>query len=152
METYGWLFGGHWVNSKGKPTPATADDIKALEWEQSFYKKFGAQNVSNFISSAGAYLTGGDPFESGKTAMMFDGPWTEQYAKANNPKIASEVGVVKMPAPSPAKMARRSWTATRSSFRGARERPGSVQLHCLGDHQRVSARPSSPTRSRTFRS
>jgi multiple sugar transport system substrate-binding protein len=102
LETYGWLFGGHWVNSKGKPTPATADDIKALEWEQSFYKKFGAQNVSNFISSAGAYLTGGDPFESGKTAMMFDGPWTEQYAKANNPKIASEVGVVKMPAPSPA--------------------------------------------------
>ena len=35
-------------------------------------------------------------------AMMFDGPWTEQYAKANNPKLASSVGVVKFPAPSPA--------------------------------------------------
>jgi len=102
LETYGWLFGGSWTNSKGTPTPASAANIAALEWEQSFYKKFGAQNVTNFISSAGAYLTGGDPFESGKMAMMFDGPWTEQYAKANNPKLASNVGVVKFPAPSPA--------------------------------------------------
>ena len=57
LETYGWLFGGSWTNSKGTPTPASAANIAALEWEQSFYKKFGAQNVTNFISSAGAYLT-----------------------------------------------------------------------------------------------
>jgi multiple sugar transport system substrate-binding protein len=102
LESYGWLFGGQWANGSGQPTPDTAQSLAALQWEQSFYKRFGASNVSNFISSAGAYLTSGDPFESGKMAMMFDGPWSEQYAKANNPKLASEVGVVKFPAPSPA--------------------------------------------------
>jgi ABC-type glycerol-3-phosphate transport system substrate-binding protein len=102
LETYAWAFGGEWTNSKGQATPTNPDNVAALKWEQTFYKRFGAQNVSNFISSAGAYLTAGDPFESGKLAMMFDGPWSEQYAKANNPKLASEVGVVKFPAPSPA--------------------------------------------------
>lgn len=99
LETYGWLFGGQWFNSQGKPTPLTAGNVAALQWEQHFYTEFGAQKVSNFISGAGAYLTGADPFESGKLAMMFDGPWTEQYAEANNPAIAKDVGVVRLPAP-----------------------------------------------------
>jgi multiple sugar transport system substrate-binding protein len=99
LETYGWLYGGNWFNSAGKPTPNDPANVKALTWERTFYQRFGAQNVSNFLHSAGAYLTGGDPFESGKLAMMFDGPWSEQYAKANNPKIAKDVGVVKLPAP-----------------------------------------------------
>jgi multiple sugar transport system substrate-binding protein len=102
LESYGWLFGGQWTNSSGQSTPYTPQSVAALQWEQSFYKRFGASNVTNFISSSGAYLTSGDPFESGKLAMMFDGPWSEQYAKANNPKLASDVGVVKFPAPSPA--------------------------------------------------
>ena len=100
LETYAWVFGGNWTNSKGQPTPTNPGVVAALKWEQTFYKRYGAQNVSNFVSSAGAYLTGGDPFESGKLAMMFDGPWSEQYAKANNPKLAKSVGVVKFPAPS----------------------------------------------------
>jgi len=99
LESYGWLFGGQWFNSAGKATPLNPANVAALQWEQHFYTQFGAQKVSNFLSSAGAYLTGGDPFESGKLAMMFDGPWTEQYALANNPAIAKDVGVVKLPAP-----------------------------------------------------
>jgi multiple sugar transport system substrate-binding protein len=102
LESYGWLFGGGWTNSSGQATPTLAQNIAALQWEQSFYKRFGASNVTNFISSAGAYLTSGDPFESGKLAMMFDGPGSEKYAKANNPKLAADVGVVKFPAPDPA--------------------------------------------------
>ena len=102
LESYGWMFGGQWTNASGQPTPDTPQSTAALQWEQSLYKRFGASNVTNFISSSGAYLTSGDPFESGKLAMMFDGPWSEQYSKANNPKVASDVGVVKFPAPSPA--------------------------------------------------
>ena len=99
LESYGWLFGGSWYSSSGKPTPDTPGAREALTWEKSFYTKFGATNVSNFIQSAGAYLTAGDPFESGKLAMMFDGPWTLQYIKANNPSLAKHIGVAKMPAP-----------------------------------------------------
>lgn len=102
LESYGWAFGGQWADSKGNPTPDTPQNIAALNWEKSFYNRFGAKNIENFISSSGAYLTSGDPFESGKLAMMFDGPWSEQYAKANNPKLAKYVGVVKFPAPDPA--------------------------------------------------
>ena len=102
LETYGWLFGGGWVNGKGHPTPALAANVSALKWEQTFYKKFGSQNMTNFLSSAGAYLTSGDPFESGKLAMVLDGPWTEQYVKANNPKLAPYIGVARFPAPSSA--------------------------------------------------
>ena len=99
LESYGWLFGGEWTDKSGAPTPLDPANVKALAWEQTYYKKLGAQNVSNVLHSAGAYLTGADPFESGKLAMMFDGPWSEQYAKDNNPALAADVGVVKFPAP-----------------------------------------------------
>lgn len=99
LESFGWLFGGSWYSSSGKPTPDTAQSVAALTWMKSFYTKFGATNVENFIQSAGAYLTAGDPFESGKLAMMFDGPWTLQYIKANNPSLSSVIGVAKFPAP-----------------------------------------------------
>lgn len=102
LESYGWMFGGQWASKSGKDTPDTAASVDALTWEKHFYTHFGAKNVSNFVSSAGAYLTSGDPFESGKLAMMYDGPWTEQYIKANNPKLAKHIGVVKFPAPNPA--------------------------------------------------
>jgi multiple sugar transport system substrate-binding protein len=99
LETYGWLFGGSWYSPSGKPTPDTPQNVAALSWEKSFFSKFGATNVSNFIQSAGAYLTSGDPFESGKLAMTLDGPWTLQYIKFNNPSLNKWIGVAKFPAP-----------------------------------------------------
>lgn len=99
LETYGWLWNGRWFNRQGQATPLDPANVAALRWEQHFYTEFGTQKVSNFISSAGAYLTGADPFESGKLAMMLDGPWTEQYAMTNNPALARNVGVVPLPAP-----------------------------------------------------
>jgi multiple sugar transport system substrate-binding protein len=99
LESYGWLFGGSWYSSSGKPTPDTSQNLAALTWEKSFFTKFGATDLSNFVQSAGAYLTAGDPFESGKLAMMLDGPWTLQYIKANNPSLDPYIGVAKFPAP-----------------------------------------------------
>jgi ABC-type glycerol-3-phosphate transport system substrate-binding protein len=101
LETYGWLFNGHWFDHHGKATPLDPGNVAALRWEQHFYTESGTQRVSNFVGSAGAYLTGADPFESGKLAMMLDGPWSEQYAEANNPALAKYVGVVPLPAPDP---------------------------------------------------
>ena len=98
LMTYGWAFGGEWFDASGKPTPASPQNVQALAWEKQFFDKFGVSKVQNFVQSSGSYLTAGDPFESGKLAMMFDGPWTPQYAKDNNPAIAKQLAVVPFPA------------------------------------------------------
>ena len=100
LEDMGWDFGGQWYNEKTHTITAGApQNIAALNYEVSFYKKYGASNMANFESSAGAYLTANDPFESGKLAMVYDGPWAPRYIEANRPSLASEIGVAPFPAP-----------------------------------------------------
>lgn len=100
LESYGWLFGGGWYNATTKKlTPDLPQNLAALSWENSFVKKYGAKNMSDFIASNGAYLTSGDPFESGKLAMVFDGPWAIQFIKSNVPSLAGSIGAVPLPAP-----------------------------------------------------
>jgi len=100
LEDMGWAFGGQWYNAKTHTITADApQNIAALNYEVSFYKKYGASNMANFESSAGAYLTANDPFESGKLAMVYDGPWALQYIEANRPSLASQIGVAPFPAP-----------------------------------------------------
>jgi multiple sugar transport system substrate-binding protein len=100
LESYGWLYGGQWYNpSTHKVTPDTPANVAALTWETNFVKQYGAQNIANFIGSSGAYLTATDPFESGKLAMVFDGPWSVAFIKANVPSLASSIGVAPFPAP-----------------------------------------------------
>ena len=100
LMTYGFLYGGSWFGKNGKPTPDTKQNVAALTWEKNIYSEFGAQKVANFISSAGAYLTSADPFESGKVAMTLDGPWQLQYIEANRPSYAKNIGTAGFPAPS----------------------------------------------------
>lgn len=102
LISYAYAFGGSWFDSGDKPTPTAAGNVAALNWEKSFYTGLGVQKVQNFVQSAGSYLTGGDPLESGKVAMMFDGPWSIQFAKANNPSVAADLAVVPLPASSTA--------------------------------------------------
>jgi multiple sugar transport system substrate-binding protein len=100
LEDMGWDFGGSWYNAKTKKITADApQNVAALNYEVSFYKKYGPENMANFESSAGAYLTANDPFESGKLAMVYDGPWALQYIKANRPQLAADIGVSPFPAP-----------------------------------------------------
>jgi multiple sugar transport system substrate-binding protein len=100
LEDMGWDFGGQWYNAKTQKVTANApQNIAALNYEASFYKKYGPSNLANFESSAGAYLTANDPFESGKLAMVYDGPWALQYIEANRPSMASQIGVAPFPAP-----------------------------------------------------
>jgi multiple sugar transport system substrate-binding protein len=98
LISYGYAFGGSWFDTSGKPTPTDPKNVAALAWAKSFYDQYGMSNIQNFIQSSGSYLTGGDPLESGKLAMMFDGPWSVQFTKANNPKVAAQLGVVPFPA------------------------------------------------------
>jgi len=100
LEDFGWLFGGQWFDSStNKPTANNPANVKALDWEAQIYQKYGPQNVANFEKSAGAYLTAQDLFESGKLAMVYDGPWALAYIEQNNPSLAKNIGVVPFPAP-----------------------------------------------------
>ena len=100
LISYGYAFGGGWANASGKATPTRSENVNALAWEKSFYDQFGVANIQNFIQSSGSYLTGGDPLESGKLAMMFDGPWSVLFTKDNNPTVAADLGVIPLPASS----------------------------------------------------
>ena len=98
LEDLGWAFGGHWYQH-GHVTANNPNNVAALNWEASFYQKYGAQNVANFLHSAGAYLTSKDLFESGKLAMVYDGPWALDYIEANVPSLAKNIGVAPFPSP-----------------------------------------------------
>jgi multiple sugar transport system substrate-binding protein len=97
LISYAYAFGGKWFDGNDKPTPTAPGNVAALAWEKSFYDRFGVRKIQNFIQSAGSYLTGGDPLESGKVAMMFDGPWSIQFTKDNSPKVAAQLGVIPLP-------------------------------------------------------
>jgi multiple sugar transport system substrate-binding protein len=100
LISYGYAFGGSWTSASGTPTPTKAANVAALTWEKSFYDTYGVSKIQNFVQSSGSYLTGGDPLESGKLAMMFDGPWSVLFTKDNSPKVAAELGVEPLPASS----------------------------------------------------
>src|SRR5207245_2215790 len=65
LENYAWLFGGDWFTGN-KSIAANPANVRALIWETSFYRKYGASNVKRFMSGFGADLTAADGFESGK--------------------------------------------------------------------------------------
>jgi multiple sugar transport system substrate-binding protein len=98
LESLGWVFGGSWT-SGSQPTATNPGNLAALKWEDSFYKKFGAEKMAAFQSSAGAYLTATDPFFSGKLAMTFDGPWVLAFMKSASPKMVANIGAEPFPAP-----------------------------------------------------
>jgi multiple sugar transport system substrate-binding protein len=96
LVDYAWLFGGDWYNSKTQQVTADLpQNIKALDWETHFYKKYGAKNIDDFVKSAGAYLSN-DVFASGKLAMAYDGEWWLDFAP---PAFEPKIGVVPFPAP-----------------------------------------------------
>jgi multiple sugar transport system substrate-binding protein len=97
LISYGYAFGGSWSTKSGKPTPQAPANVAALNWMKGLYNAAGGQKVTNFVASSGSYLTGTDPLESGKLAMMFDGPWSIQYAKDNAPEVAADLAVVPLP-------------------------------------------------------
>jgi ABC-type glycerol-3-phosphate transport system substrate-binding protein len=96
LENYAWLFGGDWF--RGKTSIAgSAANVRALTWETSFYKKYGASQVKRFVAGFGQDLTAADGFESGKLAMIYDGEWNLAFARENVPSL--KIGAAPFPGP-----------------------------------------------------
>jgi multiple sugar transport system substrate-binding protein len=76
LPLLGDLFGGHWYDSKmGKVTADDPANVRALEWEMGFYKKYGAANINRFQGSFGSTYSPTDPFIQGRVAMGIMGEW-----------------------------------------------------------------------------
>jgi multiple sugar transport system substrate-binding protein len=100
MVLYGWAFGGDWYDPQAKKITAdNPKNIEALKWEASFYEKLGPQKVTNFIKSAGGYLTDQDLFRSGKVGMVYDGEWNVVFPTADLPFNVKTINAGGFPAP-----------------------------------------------------
>lgn len=87
---YAWAFGGSFYDPKTKKI--TANDpgtIKALEWEQSYYQKYGLKALNAFKSGLGEYQTGGYAFYTGQVAMVVEGEWQPAFIPQYAPKAFS---------------------------------------------------------------
>jgi multiple sugar transport system substrate-binding protein len=74
---FGTVFGGKFYDAQSQKV--TADDpnlIRALEWFQSYPKKYGSREVAAFQSGLSSERAQNlDPFIAGKLSMMVQGPW-----------------------------------------------------------------------------
>ncbi len=91
-------FGGNFAAGDGTLTPDNPGTRRALQLIVDYRKKFGADKVAAFDSSA-AYLTKADPFVGGKQAFRIDGPWFGATLK-NDLKVTDlNYGVAPLPYP-----------------------------------------------------
>lgn len=73
----GTIFGGSFYDPKTRKVTASDPNIvRALEWFQSYPKKFGVKDVAAFQSGLSSERSQNlDPFIGGKLSMMMQGPW-----------------------------------------------------------------------------
>lgn len=93
---YAWLFGGDWFKGS-KSIAASTPNVQALQWESTFYAKYGPSAVTRFKAGFGQPYTAADGFQSGKLAMVYDGEWALEYAAENVRSL--HIGTTPFPAP-----------------------------------------------------
>ncbi|SDX06758.1 ABC transporter substrate-binding protein [Paenibacillus sp. CF384] len=68
----GWNFGGQWENH-GELTPNNPENVQALEWMQSYAKKYDPKKLASFSDTI--RQAGVNPFASGKVGFIYEGNW-----------------------------------------------------------------------------
>jgi len=97
---WSWLwayhFGGRIYDAAtDRSLAASAENVRAMEWMQSYARDLGVERVKKFNESFGNYFTPENPFLSGKVAMIVQGPWVANLIGAFKPEM--EYGVVAFP-------------------------------------------------------
>ncbi|GGH86842.1 multiple sugar transport system substrate-binding protein [Pullulanibacillus pueri] len=95
LYTWGWAFGGKFVDGNGTVTANDPKIVNALKWETNFAKKYGIQDVTSFVSSAGSNAT--NPFMTGQLSMMISGNWMLSQIEEYAPDL--DYGVSYIPTP-----------------------------------------------------
>ncbi|MBS4219016.1 ABC transporter substrate-binding protein [Bacillus sp. FJAT-49711] len=91
------VFGGSFYDENtGEVTPNKEENVKAIAYQQEFYKEFGVKEIEKLRSGMGAYETPQDPLLTGKLAMMIG--WENNF---NEHRVEDgPIGVAPFPYPS----------------------------------------------------
>jgi len=98
LTTLGFMFGGSWDDSQGKPSPADPGVVAGTKfYADTIPGKYGVDKVRKFTSGFGEYQSAQNPFYTGKVATMIDGEWQSVFIKKFAPAL--EWGVAPLPYP-----------------------------------------------------
>ena len=101
LFNYSSIWGVNWFTKNGvTPTYANGGKLAGLlQWERSFYTKYGVNALRSFKASFGKYDSAKHPLMTGKVAMAYDGEWLSGYPKLFGTTASTDWGVVPMPGP-----------------------------------------------------
>lgn len=72
---WGYMFGGTLWDGK-KVVADTPENVRAYEWVQSFYMKYGPDEAKTFSNGFGSTTSPQNPFIEGKVVYELEGVWT----------------------------------------------------------------------------
>lgn len=79
-SSWGYWFGGRLWDGHGHITATDPGNRRALEWVESYPRRFGVREVSSFLeSSSNVTSSSANPFISGRVAMVLQGPWEWKF-------------------------------------------------------------------------
>lgn len=99
---WSWLWGYHFGGTlydaeQDRAMIASAQNVAAYEWQQSYPARLGVRNVQEFRSGNGVYDSAENPFLSGRVAIEIQGPWLANVINAYAPGL--DYGVAPFPVP-----------------------------------------------------
>lgn len=97
---WGWgaLFGGRLWDGKGKITANSQENVRALEWAQSYSKRYGVDRMETFRQGFGNFSSPQNPFLAQTLGMEIQGVWMYNFIS----KYAPELDWAAAPFPHPA--------------------------------------------------
>lgn len=90
---WGWgeVFGGKLWDGGTKITATDPANIRAMEWVQSYSRKYGAAELQSFRSGFGNFSSPQNAFLSSKVAMELQGVWMYNFIDQYAPKLEKPV-------------------------------------------------------------
>lgn len=97
---WSWLWARHFGgrifdDAARRATLDSAENVRALEWMQSYARDLGVERVKRFQEGFGNYFTPENPFLTGKVAMVIQGPWIANLINTFAPDF--DYGVCPLP-------------------------------------------------------
>jgi ABC-type glycerol-3-phosphate transport system substrate-binding protein len=100
---WGCWFGGKPWDGAQTLTIDSPENVAAYEWVESYPKRFGAAKLLALREGFGNFASPGNPFFTGRVAMVLQGPWIYNFIK-NFAPADFEWGVAPFPSADPVRL------------------------------------------------
>lgn len=94
---WGPYFGGQLWDGTSKITANSPENLRAMQWVQSFSKRFGPSQIQSYKSGFGTFESPQNAFMANKVAMEVQGVWMNNFIQKYNPDL--KWGAVPFPYP-----------------------------------------------------